>query len=177
MCECNLGITRCNKWFGRAGKRHWRRGKCSIGDTTRCKSNCQKSRYLEKKTIWDSVGKQLLCNCGTSTLIETHYHNFSVYFNDEFLEKVTEYTNRYHVAEKGKALGASVAEMKIFFWYCHWHGLHLLSKATHVLGENHKTSYCSWYHESWSILSLAHMSTCGRQQWSNGCRETIKHIF
>ena len=81
-----------------------------------------------------------MCNCGTSTLIETHYHNFSVYFNDEFLEKVTEYTNRYHVAEKGKALGASVAEMKIFFWYCHWHGLHLLSKATHVLGENRKLS-------------------------------------
>ena len=38
-----------------------------------------------------------------------------MYFNDESLEKVTEYTSRYHVAENGKALGASVAEMKIFF--------------------------------------------------------------
>ena len=36
-------------------------------------------------------------------------------FHDEFLDKVTEYPNRYHVAEKGTALGASVAEIKIIF--------------------------------------------------------------
>ena len=107
------------------------------------------SQTVNRRDIWKirpfeiPLDSSSCATADTSSPKETPYHYFSVYFNDEFLEKVTEYTNRYHVAEKGKALGASVAEMKIFFWYCHWHGLHLLSKATHVLGENHKTSYCS----------------------------------
>lgn len=50
----------------------------------------------------------------TNTPIVTPCIYFSVYFIDGFLEKATEYTNKYHIFEKDIPLGASVAEMKIF---------------------------------------------------------------
>ncbi|XP_065365596.1 piggyBac transposable element-derived protein 3-like [Calliphora vicina] len=81
----------------------------------------ESSQTANRRDIWkkrpfeNQLESSSYATADTNTPIETPYHYFSVYFNDEFLEKVTEYTNRYHVAEKGKALGASVAEMKNFF--------------------------------------------------------------
>ncbi|XP_039967864.1 piggyBac transposable element-derived protein 3-like [Bactrocera tryoni] len=47
--------------------------------------------------------------------LESPKHYFSAYLNDDFLKRVVEYTNRYHMPTKGKPLAATIGEIKNFF--------------------------------------------------------------